>query len=354
MEKGNQIISLDDSSSNGKIKRNKMASDSTANHLASHQNTTKNVDRNELKTFDHSSDDEDDTLSNILETDNDEDTTDEDVLLEQQLGGDDELSDVFKDNKKLLVPNSQNQNSEGGEALSNISPKESPVFYLEPSDWEKANLRKTMQNNQRSSSTPQSSNVQFENIPNLHNHLIAKKPNSCPRIPSPLSLSIPLNSSTGVRKPNVPQTRRLLSPQTVYTPLLSRMHQSESMQTLPECSSFDGNRNQTGERVRSFSSSSNPRSCHNIYRQSFGSGSFSGQVSPLARSESAFFASPVKRGSVVNESMGIPINNRGTSHNLKRPPATINHMRHRKTAIPLLCSRAAVMVSILYKCKVPE
>lgn len=117
------------------------------------------------------------------------------------------------------------------------------------------------------------------------------------------------------------------------------------MQTLPECGSWDCNStNKTGERVRSFSSSSNQRSCNNIYRQSSGSGSFSGLVSPLSRSDNVFFASPVKRGTVVNESMGNTPSNRNNGHNHKRLPTSFHHMRHRKTAIPLLCSRSAAMV----------
>jgi hypothetical protein len=218
----------------------------------------------------------------------------------------------------------------------------SPVFYLEPSDWEKENIKKTM-NYYRSSSSPTSANIKIENNSSSHNYLSTSKPNSCPRIPSPLSLNIPLNNLPGIRKPSIPQSRRLLSPQTIYNPLLNRIHQSESMQTLPECCSCDCISTKIGERVRSFSSSSNQRSCNNIYRQSFGSGSFSGQVSPLVsplpRSESAYFASPVKRGSVVN----------ATGHNIKRLPAAFNHMRHRKTAIPLLCSRSAAMVRSISK-----
>ena len=205
----------------------------------------------------------------------------------------------------------------------------------------------------RSASSPLSSTPKGEESASTHNYLSSSKPNSCPRIPSPLSLVIPSNGTSGIKKTTFPPSRRLLSPQTVYNPLLSRLHQSESMQSLPEDSSCDcTGSNKIGERVRSFSSSSNQKSCHNIYRQSFGSGSFSGRVSPLARSESVFFASPVKRGCVANDTMGIPINNRSTGQHHKRTPATFNHMRHRKTAIPLLCSRSAAMVRYSFCLKI--
>ena len=280
------------------------------------------------------SSDDDDTLSNNTENGENAEEKEEEVAIEPEMESQDSVFSEFEssaqsDIDRLKGPDTVQQGVE-----SNTGHEGSPVFYLEPSDWEKENLRKTI-NYYRSSSSPTSSNMQIENNSISHNYVSTSKPNSCPRIPSPLSLSIPLNNLPGIRKPSIPQSRRLLSPQTVYNPLLNRIHQSESMQTLPECCSCDCISTKIGERVRSFSSSSNQKSCNNIYRQSFGSGSFSGHVhSPLSRSESAYFASPVKRGSVVN----------ATGHNIKRLPAAFNHMRHRKTAIPLLCSRSAAMV----------
>ena len=298
-------------------------------HASEEMNQTEN-------TTNENSSDDDDTLSNNTENDEDEKNTEEeeDVVIEPAMESQDSVFSEFQNRASFKGPNTIHQvvdSSSGNDG--------NPVFYLGPSAWEKENLRKTI-NCYRSTSSPTPSNMQIENNSSSHSHVSTSKPNSCPRIPSPLSLNIPLNNLPGIRKPSIPQSRRLLSPQTVYNPLLNRIHQSESMQTLPECCSCDCISTKIGDRVRSFSSSSNQRSCNNIYRQSFGSGSFSGQVHPpLSRSESAYFASPVKRGSVVN----------ATGHNIKRLPAAFNHMRHRKTAIPLLCSRSAAMVRKINK-----
>ena len=295
-----------------------------------------------------SSSDDDDTLSNKSGNGDDGENEDDDVLMDTPMGSFSDTTILPNDNTELKFDCSKDANEPSEETKRDKSHEGSPVFYLEPSEWEKANHKKAM-DYYRSTSSPLSSSPKIDDTSSHQIYIPASKPNSCPRIPSPLSLVIPSNGTSSIPKPALPSCRRLLSPQTVYNPLLSRLHQSESMQTLPEYSSCDctgetGSLNKTGERVRSFSSSSNPKSCHNLYRQSFGSGSFSGRVSPLARSESVFFASPVKRGCVANETMGIPINNRSTGLPQKRIPVSFNHLRHRKTAIPLLCSRSAAMV----------
>ena len=318
----------------------------TANFQSTHHESDR-ITSGENTNYLLSSDDDDDTLSNKSENGEDGENEDGDVLIDTPLGSYNDQNSLPDDTSDFKSGNLEDSNKPINDTKRDQRHEGSPVFYLEPSDWEKANMKKAM-DHYRSASSPLSSNPKIEDSASSHNYLTSSKPNSCPRIPSPLSLVIPSNGTSGVKKSTHPPCRRLLSPQTVYNPLLSRLHQSESMQTLPEYSSCDcTGSNKTGERIRSFSSSSN-KSCNNIYRQSFGSGSFSGRVSPLARSESVFFASPVKRGSVANETMGIPINNRSTGQHHKRSPATFNHMRHRKTAIPLLCSRSAAMVRYLF------
>ena len=339
---------------------NSMASNFSRKNLLSTENTTDVIFiHNENKSECEDSSDDDDTLSNKTEIGDDERKNKDGRLNKTPFGSHGEESglSISEDENEFKNSSLEDPDHRYKKKDIHMTHEGSPVFYLEPGDWEKSDLGK-IKKNTRSSSSPQSfspsSHLPDNNKSSFTHHLAIKKPNSCPRIPSPLSLTIPSNPGPGARKPIIPpSTRRLFSPQTVYNPLLSRLHQSESMQTLPECDSYECVSPQTGERVRSFSSSSNQRISNNNYRQSFGSGSFSGQVSPLgrisplARSESAFFPSPIKRGSIFNESVEMPINNRNTSHNMKRTfPATFNQLRHRKTAIPLLCSRTAVMVRI--------
>ena len=308
------------------------------------QHATKESENLTLNESNSSSSDDDDTLSNKSDNGQEAENEDDDMSVDTPLGSFSDTSILPNDCTTLKGASSKDLNDPGEDTQRNKSHESSPVFYLEPTEWEKANLKKTM-DYYRSTSSPLCTSHHVEDNASHQHYISASKPNSCPRIPSPLSLVIPSNGTSGVKKPAIPSCRRLLSPQTIYNPLISRLHQSESMQTLPEYSSCDcTGPNKTGERVRSFSSSSNPKSCHNLYRQSFGSGSFSGRVSPLARSESVFFASPVKRGCVVNESNGITITNRSTGQPHKRIPTSFNHLRHRKTAIPLLCSRSAAMV----------
>ena len=160
-----------------------------------------------------------------------------------------------------------------------------------------------------------------------------------------------------------PSKSRLQSPLAIQNPLLGRLHHSESMQTLHEYESYNYHDKKKAARVRSYSSSSNPKSCYSLYRQSFGSGTFSGPpISPHSSNTSARVISPIKRRSTVNDFMSMPTYAQGNSHNSMRRQLfttsnglngngiipgrnSLNSGRQRKTAIPILCSRAAVMVS---------
>ena len=318
--------------------------------------TTNIKDTREGNSGDTSSDD-DETLSDITETGEDVEKVAEDMILNSPLGDNENDSNTDKSCNDLSIEQLEGI-SENDKSRS--THEGSPVFYLEPGDWEKPDYNPTMERNSFSP-LPQFFNAQGEKRCSSVKHSSLLKSSKSQRVPSPLCFSPPRGTLSALRKPIIQQSRRLPSPQTLYNPLISRLHQSESMQTLPECNSYQFSDTKTSERVRSYSSSSNRPSCHNLYRQSFGSGSYSGTLSPLSISGNLFFTSPVKRGSIINDSMTIPTIGNANGQNLLRreefPVQNIvnniggiqnrnstNSVRHRKTAIPLLCSRAAVMV----------
>ena len=347
---------------NGKLKelpQNKLET------ILSSQNSTEDTDTSEDNTGGNSTDD-DDTLSNKTEPGDDEINVACEKTINLPVENIEEESSFSEDSNEFAIRIPGRIPPHCHDKTNNVPEGSPPVFYLEPGDWEPPKSNLTMPRNCSSPSLLYST-TQGDSKYSSGNHRYVSKPNNCQRIPSPLSLSPPCSSISGLRKPIIQQSRRLLSPQTLYNPLLSRLHQSESMQTLPECGNFNCSDTKTGERVRSYSSSSNQRSCHNLYRQSFGSGSYSGPLSPLSTSGSIFFTSPVKRGSIVNDSMAIPTNNKANGHNLIRRQVfsvptvsnnnsgvminrnSMNYVRQRKTAIPLLCSRAVVMVRTIHK-----
>ena len=237
------------------------------------------------------------------------------------------------------------------------------VFYLEPEDWQKSDRDSTVASTSTSSSPLLLAHQEVAKTI-LLNSTIAPQYKNCQQLASNRSID-PFTSHTfGVKQAASlqPLKSRLQSPLTIQNPLLSRLHHSESMQTLHEYESYNFRYKKKAARVRSYSSSSNPKSCYSLYRQSFGSGTFSGPISPRSLNTNACVISPIKRRSTVNDFMAMPTNGQGNSHNSMRRQlfttsnglngngtlpgrSALNSGRQRKTAIPVLCSRAAVMVS---------
>ena len=189
--------------------------------------------------------------------------------------------------------------------------EKSPVFYLDPVDWARTE-------------SP---------IPT--------------RCTSPLSRpALKTIPSVTINKPyhghGKPHNRLLYSPPGLR---IGRLQQSESLETLPEHSRLRNGTiqqppdiftfNNHPNRIRSLSTSGHSKSTTkpHLHRQSFGSGS-------------SLITSPIKRGTTVEDRPYFPLEKHGVTRKLSAPLVGDNS-RLRKTAIPIICARAAAMVKKL-------